>query len=410
MRGVIPIRSTARNARRALLAVSVAAAALTTAAAHGQAQPGTPAPAQTIAPTVPGPTLPTLDKPAPTPAIKPITPAPSATTPTIVLPQPRPSRTAAPASQRTPRPATAAPAPRAQPQVPLVPESPAAAAPTPVPPASSTPEASPAPEPSTTPPLAPASAEPSATPPLAPAEADNGTAWWPWAAGIAVLALAGAGLWRRRRRSAPVNTLPEPAPAPVRPTPPPPPPPMPKPAPQPAPALAPTPAGALDIALQADRLSATLVNATLSCRLVLTNHTPHALVDLAVSGDMTSAHASRPMDEQLGLAGPELPPLRTIDRLEPGESVTIAAEMRLPLSAVLAIRAGQAQLFVPIVRASVWATRADDGSAVHAHGAFLVGQPPAASDPAARLAPFRLDQGPRVFDVLDQKAMPLPAL
>jgi hypothetical protein len=185
---------------------------------------------------------------------------------------------------------------------------------------------------------------------------------------------------------------------------------MPKPAPQPAPALAPTPAGALDIALQADRLSATLVNATLSCRLVLTNHTAHALVDLAVSGDMTSAHASRPMDEQLGLAGPELPPLRTIDRLDPGESVTIAAEMRLPLSAVLAIRAGQAQLFVPIVRASVWATRADDGSAVHAHGAFLVGQPPAASDPAARLAPFRLDQGPRVFDVLDQKAMPLPAL
>jgi hypothetical protein len=36
------------------------------------------------------------------------------------------------------------------------------------------------------------------------------------------------------------------------------------------------------------------VNATLSCRLVLTNHASHALTDLALSGDMTSAHASRP--------------------------------------------------------------------------------------------------------------------
>lgn len=169
-------------------------------------------------------------------------------------------------------------------------------------------------------------------------------------------------------------------------------------------------AQSLELALLADRLSATLVNATLSCRLVLTNHGAAPLVDLALSGDMTSAHASRPMDEQLGLAGPELPALRLVEQLAPGESVTVAAEMRLPLSAILTIRSGTAQLFVPIVRASVWATKADDGGAQHAHGAFLVGQPAAPGDQAARLQPFRLDQGPRVFDALDQRAMPLPAL
>ena len=190
------------------------------------------------------------------------------------------------------------------------------------------------------------------------------------------------------------------------------------PAPAPAPVQAPAPIApppvdvpaGLAVTLLADRLSATLVNATLSCRLVLTNHASHALTDLALSGDMTSAHASRPMDEQLGLAGPELPPLRTLERLDPGQSLTVPVEMRLPLSAILTIRAGSAQLFVPIVRASVWATQAESGAAAHAHAAFLVGQPAAPGDPAARLQPFRLDQGPRVFDTLDQRPMPLPAL
>jgi hypothetical protein len=70
---------------------------------------------------------------------------------------------------------------------------------------------------------------------------------------------------------------------------------------------------------------------------VLTNHGRDALVDLALSGDMASAHASRPMDEQLGLAGPELPPLAQIARIEAGASVTVPVEMRLPLAAVLAI-------------------------------------------------------------------------
>uniref|UniRef100_UPI002FDDE257 hypothetical protein n=1 Tax=Novosphingobium sp. TaxID=1874826 RepID=UPI002FDDE257 len=361
---------------------------------------------------------------------------PSTSAPVIVLPKPAdlPAATTTSPKPKAPRatPATQSPAPTPKP----------APAPTPV--STPAPVASPSPEATATPASPTQSPSAEVTPPLAspPAEvpddatvaasdspsdnvADQGsstTGWW-IAGAIVIALLAGAVLYLMRRRSAEAAPV---VPAPTaRPTPPAPPAPAPaaptlKTTPPAAPPIAPSPAlpaepvtaaaTGLTIALEADRLGATLVNATLSCRLVLRNAGPVPLVDLALSGDMTSAHASRPMDEQLGLAGPELAPLRTIARIEPGESVTVPAEMRLPLSAVLAIRAGQAQLFVPIVRATCWATRATDGGTEHAHGAFLVGQPAVAGDAAARLQPFRLDLGPRVFDRIEQRPMPLPNL
>jgi len=365
---------------------------------------------------------------------------PSTSAPVIVLPKPAdlPAATTTSPKPKAPRatPATQAAAPAPKPTPSLTPVA------TPAPAASPSPEATatttaPTPSPSAevTPPLASPPAEvpddatvaASDSPPDNVADRGSSTTGW-WIAGAIVLALlAGAALYLMRRRSVEVAPV---VPAPTaRPTPPAPPAPVPAPAPAApiqkttppvAPPVAPSPAlpaepvtaaaTGLTIALEADRLGATLVNATLSCRLVLRNAGPVPLVDLALSGDMTSAHASRPMDEQLGLAGPELAPLRTIARIEPGESVTVAAEMRLPLSAVLAIRAGQAQLFVPIVRATCWATRATDGGTEHAHGAFLVGQPAVAGDAAARLQPFRLDLGPRVFDRIEQRPMPLPNL
>jgi hypothetical protein len=364
---------------------------------------------------------------------------PSTSAPVIVLPKPAdlPAATTTSPKSKAPRatPTTPAPVPTPKPT------------PTPAPPRSPSPVASPSPEATATPAARTPSPSAEVAPILAspPAEVpsdatvaasdsppdnvtdrgESSTGLWITAA-IVLAILAGAALYLLRRRSATVAPAAAPEIAPVVPAPP-----APVPAPAPAapiqkttppvaPPIAPSPAlpakpvtaaaTGLTIALEADRLGATLVNATLSCRLVLRNAGPVPLVDLALSGDMTSAHASRPMDEQLGLAGPELAPLRTIARIEPGESVTVAAEMRLPLSAVLAIRAGQAQLFVPIVRATCWATRATDGGTEHAHGAFLVGQPAVAGDAAARLQPFRLDLGPRVFDRIEQRPMPLPNL
>lgn len=352
--------------------------------ALAQAVPA-PASADSAAPAIQLPAVPTAEAGSSPSAAAAPAPAP------VVLPLPatavkvRPAaRPAAAKPEQAPKPAPAA---RKEPAPVSVPSPVASEAPTALPEASASPEAE-----------SPALATPEPAP---RSDAD----WLPWAGGIAaVLALGGLGLGLSRRRvrseAAPDSppapaAKPEPAPAPA---------PTPPPAAK-APEAAPVAQG-LSLALLSDRFTATLANATLAARIVLTNHGRDALVDLALSGDMTSAHASRPMDEQLGLAGPELPPLAQIARIEAGASVTVPVEMRLPLAAVLAIRAGEAQLFVPIARAACWATREDTGAAEHAHGAFLIGQP--SDTPGARLAPFRLDQGPRVFDQVDQRVLALP--
>lgn len=192
--------------------------------------------------------------------------------------------------------------------------------------------------------------------------------------------------------------------------------------PLPTPAFAPRPAPAdpeiepvaaiaqggnpLSFVLQATRLSATLVNTALSYRLVVVNRGAEPLLDIAIGGDMIAAHASKPMDEQLGLAGPDLPPLHRIERLEPGAEATVPGELRLPLSAVTPIRHGEAALFVPLARFDAWAS-VPDGRGIHSRAAFLVGQE---SQPAAeRLQPFRLDLGPRIWADLGQRALALPA-
>lgn len=151
------------------------------------------------------------------------------------------------------------------------------------------------------------------------------------------------------------------------------------------------------------RLSATLVNATLAYRLHLTNGGDQPMTDLAVSGDMIAAHASRPVDEQLGTAGgAALPPLHRVETLAPGQSVTLTGDIRLPLAAIRPIRRGDAALFVPLARIEAHG-QAIDGSTISTRGTFLVGQEPDAG--SERLQPFRLDLGPRVYAHVGQRLL-----
>lgn len=170
-------------------------------------------------------------------------------------------------------------------------------------------------------------------------------------------------------------------------------------APEPAPAEIP-PALAFD--LEATRMSATLVNATLAYRLVITNTGAAPLAGIEIGGDMISAHASRPSREQLDNDGVALPPLHGIAGLAPGEAVVLGGELRLPLNAILSIRRGDAHLFVPLARFSAQAYDAV-GQQITLHRAFLVGQ--SGSKSADKLQPFRLDLGPRLYSELGQRAV-----
>lgn len=167
-------------------------------------------------------------------------------------------------------------------------------------------------------------------------------------------------------------------------------------------AAAPAPLPMLSLVLEATRMSATLFSATLAYRLVVTNIGAAPLSGIEIGGDMISAHASRPTDEQLGLDGAMLPQLHGVAGLAPGEAVVLGGDLRLPLSAILPIRRGDAQLFVPLARFGVQALGAD-GRTVSLRRAFLVGQSRSAA--ADKLQPFRLDLGPRLYSEVGQRAL-----
>lgn len=174
------------------------------------------------------------------------------------------------------------------------------------------------------------------------------------------------------------------------------------PVPLPEPALPAAVSNGLAVTLEARRMSASLMATTLSYALTLTNNGNQPLSALAVEGDMVSAHASLPPEQQIANDGHRLEPRHTLINLAPGESAEFTGDFRLPLTAVTPIRAGDAAYFVPLARLRVQASTATGESLIHAQ-TYVVGELPEA--PGAGLKPFRLDLGPRTYSKLGQRAV-----
>lgn len=158
----------------------------------------------------------------------------------------------------------------------------------------------------------------------------------------------------------------------------------------------------MTIALEARRMSASLMATTLSYRLTVTNHSTQPITDLGIEGDMISAHASLPAEQQIATASLRLDFRHALLTLGPGESSDFSGDFRLPLSAVTPIRSGEAAFFVPLARIRIEASAAD-GSAILATQTFVVGELP--DNPDAALRPFRLDLGPRTYSRIGQRAV-----
>lgn len=264
---------------------------------------------------------------------------------------------------------------------------------------------------------APTTAFPAAIPTLVPAPAASAPTaepapasdWTAYASGallgvLALLALL-VGLLSRRRKSGatpkvefepPIVPAAQPETQPAAP-----PTPAPTPEPAPAPIAAAKPAG-LEIALEARRLDASLMAATLAYQLTLTNHGDTPLSALAIEGDMVAAHSSLPVEQQIASPGQKLELRHALVELAPGESAEFKGEMRLPLTAITPIRAGNAAYFVPLARLRVEAAQADTQALILAQ-TFVVGELP--EQPGGALRPFRLDLGPRTFGKLGQRAV-----
>lgn len=325
-----------------------------------------------VAPDVPE----SRSAPAPSPTARAPAPAPTATPPIIIPPrlETSPPATATPAPAPAPR-ATATPA-----TPPPASEAPTDITPSPVPEGA---EAAPSPLPTFSP------SAPSA-PTGETAEGAGGT-WWPWLLGALVLAALGAGavVWRRNQ-AGPAAKVPEierprvvPAPAPAAEL---------QAAAPPAPAAS-APAEPLQVALEPLRMSLTLMNAALAYRLQVTNRGSTPLTGLSIGADMIAAHASMSREQQLG--GPANgAKAERIERLEPGESRVIQGEFRVPFSQIVPIRQGNAALLLPLAR-----FRVEAEGAPPVVRTFAVGQPGNGA-----LQPFRLDQGPRIYPNLIQRA------
>ena len=384
------------------LALGCAASAL-----HAQSAPdfSIPSARPTANPRAQGP----ID--AENPYIRPNVPAPSPSPVPVPVPVPLPVPSPVPA----PRPASSNAPPRSVPP----PRTDAAPRLAPAPgdasavPSTTAPAANPLP--SGVAPLPTLAATDSFEVPSAPAQpqapADAG--WpWPWLAGGAALIAALAGLMAvlRRRKAEPAVLEFE---APIVPAP------APAPAPEPASARATAPVResasspvlpptmpalphSLAIALEAKRMSASLMATTLSYALTVTNNSPDTLSALAIEGDMIAAHASLPPEQQIASSAQRLELRHALVTLAPGESAEFTGDFRLPLTSLTPIRAGDAAYFVPLARLRVAASTPAGQPLVQVQ-TFVVGEQGDAAD--AGLRPFRLDLGPRTYSRLSQRAV-----
>jgi MYXO-CTERM domain-containing protein len=329
----------------------------------------TTAPPPVVAPTVtptptPAPTQPTTQAQRPTPTPTPRT-APAPTTPRPAANDER----AAPGNESAP---VAPPAPEPQPQPQPVP-TPSAAAPV---------EA-----------------------PLSPAPTD--TTPWPWiiGGGLALLALVTAFLLRRRRKPAPDEAETDIAPAepiPVSPPPKPTPAPTPQPAPEPAPVAAIPDAPDrpwLDMALDLTQARYSLMGMTVGYTLLLHNRGDTPAQDVLVRGIIGNAGAEQQallqsfFTQQTGL------PLHAAVSILPGETRRLTGELRLNPDQIVPVTMGQRSLLIPLAAFDAGYRWGPEEAEPLGHGrtarAFILGQEQ--EPPAERLAPFRLDQGPRQY-------------
>ena len=359
-------------AHSSLIALAVAGAPLAAQTAPGGFRLPTPTPTATDIQGPVDPDRPILTRPrdnTPTPTPRP-TPVPTPTPTPVATPTPRP--VASPTTSALPPRVTATAAPTAQQPATL----PGTETPLPAPTSASP-----------LPPTFPLPTESAAAPEVT-APADDG--WIGWASILGALAIAGGigtALYLRRRRRE------DEPPAEIE---------RPRVASDPEPALvAERPLAAtgpqLTIEARALRMARSMVYATLSYEVLVTNRGGQPLTDVKLGADLVTAHARIPTDQQL--ADPLLPlaPVKTIAQLDPGQSVTVAGELRLPVAEIRPIPHGKAVVYVPLLR-----VRGEAEGLIPVARTFVVGVPGGVNQ---RLQPFRLDEMPQTYRSVSQHAL-----
>lgn len=330
------------------------------------------------------------------------TPTPSLPPPVTITPPPVQLPSPAPAQPATPRPTAPAPAQPSRGTAPVAP-SPAPA----VPPTADVPTDAPAPQPEAEAPMADSTPVPASTPEeTAPADPESASSGWLLPLALAAAAFIAFLLFRRRSRpkaaeiddtdaSPEVESVGD---APSERT-------------VPATAAAPTPAPPaparrvreearpwVQIEFQAESARSTLVGAAVAYRLTLRNSGTRPAEQVEVGAFITNATAQQPALLAAFFSAPVAAPVHRIAALQPGEAVELRGELRIDHGAIVPIRVQDRALLIPVVAFNaVYRWPAIDGApgAGQTGAAFIVGQE--SDPPRAKMAPFRLDQGPRQY-------------
>ena len=133
-----------------------------------------------------------------------------------------------------------------------------------------------------------------------------------------------------------------------------------------------------------------MMAATFSCRVTLANRGTAPLENVTIGADLITAHSSIATEDQVSDPARLLPQFGTVARIEPGETVELAHEMRLPTTEIRTVNQGKALLYVPLLR-----VRAQAGTTAPVARTFIVGTLPQGG--AQKLQPFRLDEMPQTY-------------
>jgi hypothetical protein len=239
---------------------------------------------------------------------------------------------------------------------------------------------------------------------------------------MALLAALAAWLFFRRRRDdtlaeeslveEPLAEQPAVTPTPPRPAPPARPPapaakpqlkpaaPVPTPAAPPAAATAATDRPWLDLSLEVRNARLSLMGATIGYSLTLHNRGSHAADDILIRTLIANADTRQQAMLQQFFAGAAGMPAHSAVSIAPGESHCVTGELRLLPDQIAPVQMGDRALLIPLVAFDAQYRWANDASAAptgtgRTGRAYIVGQEK--TPPADRLAPFRMDQGPRQF-------------
>jgi hypothetical protein len=239
-------------------------------------------------------------------------------------------------------------------------------------------------------------AEPSHAPEPAPGAAAAGTAeslpWWTYVAGGLLVALA-AFVWWRRRQASQLRTfalaeetedMPVPQPSPPR---------VPRPDPVPRPWI--------ELDLVAERATADAKESVVEFALTIRNSGGSTAHNVRLQAKLICGTLAQ--DEEIA-AFQRLKPgeHRTIPvpDLPAGEEISIKGRVDIKGEELKALRVEQRLLFIPLVAVNAFYEWSGARTG-QTSKSFLVGREK--PDPAERMAPFRLDLGPRVYRTVGQR-------